>query len=76
MILMDDVFKTIESFGVSREDLTKALDTKEPWGKMVHSFVYLTVLGCIESEWRKAEDIGKIEPGVYGEGDDAVEVGE
>lgn len=37
----------IEALGVDADRLKSALDGHDRWGSLVHSFVYLTVLGVV-----------------------------
>lgn len=50
------ILDRIEEYGVNYERLHKALDSKEPWGKLVHSFEYLTVLGVVEDAMKKRKE--------------------
>lgn len=47
-----DIIERIEELGVDYPRLHSALESKEPWGKLVHSFEYLTVLGVVEDAMR------------------------
>lgn len=50
--MCNDLFKRIESLGVDFDRLSTALSQRDNWGELVHSFEYLTVLGCVEDAWR------------------------
>lgn len=51
-----EIIARIEKFGVDYKRLHEALDASDNWGGMVHSFVYLTVLGVVEDAMRQAEE--------------------
>lgn len=48
-----EIIEAIKSYGIDYERLKAALDTKDNWGALVHSFEYLTVLGIVETAMRK-----------------------
>lgn len=50
---MDELIQRLEGYGVTYERLKSALDSKDNWGSMVHSFEYITVLSTVETLWRK-----------------------
>lgn len=58
---MIDIIAKCEEHGVDRTRLKAALDTKEPWGKLVHSYEYLTVLGVVEAAMAERE-ASKVSP--------------
>lgn len=47
--MFDDlsIIERIEALGVDAGRLKSALDGHDNWGSLVHSFVYLTVLGVV-----------------------------
>lgn len=48
---MEDLYAKLEEHGITKARLKKALDSKDNWGALVHSFEYLTVLGAVETMW-------------------------
>lgn len=42
-----DIIARIRGLGVDAQRLKSALDGHDNWGSLVHSFVYLTVLGVV-----------------------------
>ena len=50
-----EIIETINKFGIDHARLKAALDSKDPWGHLVHSFEYVTVLGVVESAMKAAE---------------------
>ena len=45
------IFAMIEEMGIDHERFKKVMEHKEPWGKFVHAFEYLTVLAVVEQAW-------------------------
>jgi hypothetical protein len=41
------IIERIKTLGVDADRLKSALDGHDNWGSLVHSFVYLTVLGVV-----------------------------
>lgn len=55
---MGDIFdrsiiQRCEALGVDLERLSACLASKDNWGHLVHSFVYLTVLGAVEEAMKE-----------------------
>lgn len=53
--MSSDIVKRCQELGVDYPRLKGALDSHDNWGALVHSFVYLTVLGVVCDAMR-AED--------------------
>jgi hypothetical protein len=41
------IIKRIKTLGIDADRLKDALDSRDNWGALVHSFEYLTVLGVV-----------------------------
>lgn len=41
------IIETIKGLGIDADRLKDALDSRDNWGALVHSFEYLTVLGVV-----------------------------
>lgn len=50
-----DIVARCEELGVDYARLHACLDYKDAWGKLVHSFEYLTVLGVVEQAMAERE---------------------
>lgn len=44
---MSDIVARCKELGIDYPRLKAALDSKDDWGALVHSFEYLTVLGVV-----------------------------
>lgn len=49
----DLVTRICEAAGRTPEEIAAAIDSKDDWGKLVHSFEYLTALGVVRDEITK-----------------------
>ena len=47
------IIDRIKGFGIDADRLHAAMEYKDNWGSMIHSFEYLTVLGVVEEEMLK-----------------------
>ena len=54
--MSDNIVERCNAQGIDYERLSSALDSHDQWGQLVHSFVYLTVLGIVADAMRDAED--------------------
>lgn len=50
-----DILDQCRKHGVDGERLRKALDSRDNWGALVHSFEYLTVLGIVADAFAKED---------------------
>ena len=46
-----DIHKELEALGIDKERLTKAMDSKEPWGSFVHAFEFVTTISVVLDTW-------------------------
>jgi hypothetical protein len=45
------LYEDLESMGIDKERLRKALDANDNWGKMAYAFEFLTVCGTVLANW-------------------------
>lgn len=48
---MKDIYQQLEDLGIDKERLTKAMDSKDNWGALVHAFEYVTTLSVVLDAW-------------------------
>jgi len=45
------IFQHLAAYGITRKRLADAMDSNDPWGKMVHAFEYVTTLSVLLTVW-------------------------